>query len=479
MRQKSFCLHYHFTKINEVFFMKSKKQTAKLDILNGSIWNKIPLYALPVAATGILEQLFNASDIAIVGNFASTDRTVAIAAVGANSPVIGVILNLFIGLSLGTNVVIANAIGRKDEHEVQKAVHTSVLAAFLAGILTTLLGEWLIGNFLNLLNVPADVFPYALLYIRIYLLGLPVIFLFNFEAAIFRSTGDTRTPLLALFCGGVLNVLLNLFFVIALGMNVNGVATATVIANIVSSSILFIKLTKTEKWVHLDLHKLSIDRACLLKILRIGLPAGIQSAVFNIANLVIQSAINSLGTLVIAASSAAFNIEILVYYVFNSFSQACTTFVGQNYGAKQIRRCKKVLLLCVAEGLVTTAAAAILILSSGKFLLSLFNSDPQVIDIGYTRLVIIFSAYIFSLLYEIMSGYLRGFGISFVPALLTTIGVCGTRIAWVYAVFPNHRSFSSLMMVYPVSLSTTALLILIAVLVYHPARRYQNRTDRH
>lgn len=481
--------------------MKSKKQTAKLDILNGSIWNKIPLYALPVAATGILEQLFNASDIAIVGNFASTDRTVAIAAVGANSPVIGVILNLFIGLSLGTNVVIANAIGRKDEHEVQKAVHTSVLAAFLAGILTTLLGEWpvlasaatplllsilttllgewLIGNFLNLLNVPADVFPYALLYIRIYLLGLPVIFLFNFEAAIFRSTGDTRTPLLALFCGGVLNVLLNLFFVIVLGMNVNGVATATVIANIVSSSILFIKLTKTEKWVHLDLHKLSIDRACLLKILRIGLPAGIQSAVFNIANLVIQSAINSLGTLVIAASSAAFNIEILVYYVFNSFSQACTTFVGQNYGAKQIRRCKKVLLLCVAEGLVTTAAAAILILSSGKFLLSLFNSDPQVIDIGYTRLVIIFSAYIFSLLYEIMSGYLRGFGISFVPALLTTIGVCGTRIAWVYAVFPNHRSFSSLMMVYPVSLSTTALLILITVLVYHPARRYQNRTDRH
>ena len=432
MRQKSFCLHYHFTKINEVFFMKSKKQTAKLDILNGSIWNKIPLYALPVAATGILEQLFNASDIAIVGNFASTDRTVAIAAVGANSPVIGVILNLFIGLSLGTNVVIANAIGRKDEHEVQKAVHTSVLAAFLAGILT-----------------------------------------------IFRSTGDTRTPLLALFCGGVLNVLLNLFFVIVLGMNVNGVATATVIANIVSSSILFIKLTKTEKWVHLDLHKLSIDRACLLKILRIGLPAGIQSAVFNIANLVIQSAINSLGTLVIAASSAAFNIEILVYYVFNSFSQACTTFVGQNYGAKQIRRCKKVLLLCVAEGLVTTAAAAILILSSGKFLLSLFNSDPQVIDIGYTRLVIIFSAYIFSLLYEIMSGYLRGFGISFVPALLTTIGVCGTRIAWVYAVFPNHRSFSSLMMVYPVSLSTTALLILITVLVYHPARRYQNRTDRH
>ena len=173
--------------------MKPQTKSNKLDILNGSIWNKLPLYAIPVAATGILEQLFNASDIAIVGNFASTDRTVAIAAVGANNPVIGVILNLFIGLSLGTNVVIANAIGRNDECEAQKAVHTSILAVFLAGILAALFGEWVIGDFLNLLNVPADVFPYALLYIRIYLLGLPVIFLFNFEAAIFRSTGDTRT----------------------------------------------------------------------------------------------------------------------------------------------------------------------------------------------------------------------------------------------------------------------------------------------
>lgn len=219
-------------------------------------------------------------------------------------------------------------------------MHTSVLAAFLAGILTTLLGEWLIGNFLNLLNVPADVFPYALLYIRIYLLGLPVIFLFNFEAAIFRSTGDTRTPLLALFCGGVLNVLLNLFCNRPWNECERSCHSHSdrQYCQLLHS---FIKLTKTEKWVHLDLHKLSIDRACLLKILRIGLPAGIQSAVFNIANLVIQSAINSLGTLVIAASSAAFNIEILVYYVFNSFSQACTTFVGQNYGAKQIRRCKK------------------------------------------------------------------------------------------------------------------------------------------
>lgn len=455
--------------------MESEKQTQKLDILHGPIWNKLPLYALPVAATGILEQLFNASDLAIVGNFANTNRTVAIAAVGANSPVIGVILNLFIGISLGTNVIIANAIGRKDKKAVEEAVHTSVLAALIGGLLVTLLGELFIGNFLSMLNVPADVFPYALLYIRIYLLGLPVIFLYNFEAAIFRSTGDTKVPLQALAFSGVLNVLLNLLFVIVFKMTVNGVAIATVISNAVSSLILFVRLTHTDKWIRVHISDLRIHRDCLLKILRIGLPAGIQSAVFNIANVVIQSAINSLGTVVIAASSAAYNIEILVYYVFNSFSQACTTFVGQNYGAKQIDRCRKTFILCLIEDAIASASAVILILFSGRFLLSLFNSDPQVISIGYTRLVIIFTAYIFSMLYEVMSGYLRGFGISFVPALLTTIGVCGTRIAWVYTIFPAHRNFHTLMFVYPVSLATTAVLILIALLVYRPARRFQGK----
>lgn len=251
-----------------------------------------------------------------------------------------------------------------------------------------MLGELFIGNFLTLLNVPDDVFPYALLYIRIYLLGLPVIFLYNFEAAIFRSTGDTKVPLLALAFAGVLNVLLNLLFVIVFKMNVNGVAIATVLSNAVSSMILFVRLTRTDKWIHVHIRELRIDSGCLLKILRIGLSAGIQSAVFNIANVVIQSAINSLGTVVIAASSAAYNLEILVYYVFNSFSQACTTFVGQNYGARQIKRCKRVLLLSLIEDAIVSATAAILILGSERFLLSLFNSDPQVIDIGYTRLVI-------------------------------------------------------------------------------------------
>ena len=404
--------------------MGIEKVPAKIDMLHGSLWDKLPRFALPVAATAILEQLFNASDIAIVGNFSSGDKTVAVAAVGANSPLIGLILNLFIGIALGANVVIANAIGRKDMRSVKKAVHTALIVAVLSGIVVTVIGELVAGKVMGLLHVPDDVFPEALLYLRIYLLGLPVIFLYNFEAAVFRSIGDTKIPLQALLISGVLNVILNLFFVIVLHMTVNGVAIATVIANGVSSLILLWKLLHTDKCVRVSRSDLCIDRQSLLRIVQIGLPAGIQSAVFAMANIVIQSAINSLGTTVIAASSAAFNLEILAYYVLNSFSQACTTFVGQNYGAGNMRRCRKVLGLCLAEDAIASAAAIGLILISGKFLLSIFNHDPEVIQIGYVRLITIFSAYVFSMLYEVMSGYLRGFGISLVPAILTTIGVC-------------------------------------------------------
>lgn len=443
----------------------------KMDMLNGSIWNKIIQYALPVAATGILEQLFNASDLAIVGNFTGKAKTVAVAAVGANSPIIGLLLNFFIGIALGANVVIANAIGKGDEKTIHKAVHTSVITAVVCGLLVTLFGELFIGNLLQMLNVPEDVFPYALLYIRIYLLGMPVILLYNFEAAIFRSIGETKMPLEALAVSGVLNVALNLFFVIVLKMTVNGVAIATVIANAVSSVFLFIKLVKTDQAIRIRKEELRFDGNVFGRIIRIGLPAGVQSAVFSIANIVIQAAINSLGTVVIAASSAAFNIEIFAYYMLNSFSQACTTFTGQNYGAGQLKRCRKVLLLCIVEDFIATAATIILVLLSGKVLLSIFNDDPQVISIGYTRLLVVFSAYIFSMLYENLSGYLRGFGISLVPAILTIIGVCGVRFFWIFAVFPQHKTFITIMMAYPISLATTAVLIFIATMFYRPSHK--------
>ncbi len=448
---------------------QQKKSTRKLDMLHGSIWNKLIQYALPVAATGILEQLFNASDVAIVGNFTGSARTVCVAAVGANSPIVGLLLNLFIGIALGTNVVIATAIGSGDHKTVKKAVHTSVIMAVVGGFIVTILGELLIGYLLPMLNVPDEVLPYALLYIRIYLIGMPVILLYNFEAAIFRSIGETKMPLKALAVSGVINVLLNLFFVIVLHMTVNGVAIATVISNLISSVILLRKLLHTDQLIHLDIHELRFDCSVFKKIMRIGLPSGIQSAVFAVANIVIQSAINSLGTVVIAASSAAFNIEIFAYYMMNAFSQACTTFTGQNYGARQLKRCRKVLLLCIIEDAIATASAIALVLFFGKGLLAVFNNDPQVINIGYTRLMTVFFAYTFSMLYENMSGYLRGFGISLLPAILTVIGVCGVRLMWIFTVFPAHRTFQAIMLVYPVSLATTAVLIFIALMIRRPS----------
>ena len=459
--------------------MENKNQQAKIDMLHGSIWNKLILYALPVAATGILEQLFNASDIAIVGNFTGSAKTVAVAAVGANSPIIGLILNFFIGIALGTNVVVANAIGRNDEQTIHKAVHTSVIMAVVGGLMVSVLGELLIGGLLQMLQVPEDVFPYALLYIRIYLLGMPVILLYNFEAAIFRSIGETRTPLQVLAVSGIINVLLNLFFVIVLKMTVNGVAIATVISNVISSVLLLIKLRKTEQVIRIRKEELRFDREIFKKIIQIGLPAGIQTAVFAIANIVIQAAINSLGTIVMAASSAALNIEICVYDILNSFSQACTTFVGQNFGAGQLKRCRKILILCIVEDAIATASMIAMVLLFGRNLLMIFNNDPQVIQTGYTRLLIVFSAYTFSMLYENMSGYLRGFGISLLPAVFTIIGVCGVRLVWIATAFPADRTFRTIMMAYPLSLSVTAVLIFIVLMKYRPSHKLQKaKTDK-
>ena len=438
-------------------------------MLHGSIWRGLPRFALPIAATAILGQLFNASDIAVVGNFAAQNRTAAVAAVGANSRIVSLIVNLFIGISLGSNVVIANAIGRRDESAIEKTVHTSIAIAVLGGVLVALLGElcasWLLRSF----HVPEDVFDPALHYLRIYLLGMPVILLYNFEAALFRSAGATKLPLLALSLSGVLNAFLNLFFVLALGMNVEGVAIATVISNAVSSAILFVGLLRTEGVLRVHIGKLRLDRGSFRWVMKIGLPAGAQSAVFSISNLVIQAAINTLGTNVMAGSSAAFNLEVIAYYVFNAFTQACTTFVGQNYGAGQLDRCKKTLRCAYVEDALATGAALALVLAAGRTLLALVNRDPGVIACGSTRLVVIFFAYAFSMTYEMIAGYLRGFGISMVPAVLTMLGVCGVRIVWVYTAFAANRTFDTLLLAYPLSLAVTAALLLGALLFYRPA----------
>lgn len=446
---------------------------SRMDMVNGSLGDKIIKYAIPLAVTGVLQQLFNAADLAVVGHFSGKE---AMAAVGGNAPVIGLLVNLFVGISLGSNVIIAKSIGQKDNERISKAVHTSVVVALLGGLFLAVLGELLAPGVVKMLDVPGDVYPLAVKYLRIYLAGMPVILLYNFEAAIFRSCGNTQTPLVALVVSGILNVVLNLFFVRGLGMDVDGVATATVLSNFVSSVILFVALMRTELAVRINPRKLRVHGDVLGQILKIGIPAGIQGMIFSFANIIIQSAVNSLGTTIMAASSAAYNLEIFSYYIMNSFGQTCTTFVGQNYGAGKGDRCRKVLKLCLLQSIVSTAAVSGLILLFSHPLLSIFNTDPDVIAAGQIRLEYIFFAYLFSFAQEVLSGYLRGFGVSFIPAVCAVVGICGVRLTWIFTVFRQAPSFTTVMQVYPISLGITAAVILVVTLIVKPSKRYVTRS---
>ena len=449
------------------------KKIRKQSMTEGSLWNKILGFAFPLAMTGILQQAFNAADIAVVGNFTGELGEACMAAVGANTPIINFIINGFLGISLGTNVVIANAVGSKDDKTVQKAVHTSMIVAVLGGVIIALLGELLAEPIFRMQNISDEAFSMALLYFRIYIAGTPVILLYNFEAAIFRGIGNTRIPFLALVIAGLINVGLNVFFVVFMGRTVDGVATATVISNMISGIVLLLFLKKSKTSARFDEKKLKISGPVLKKILKIGIPSSLQACVFSAANIIIQSAINSLGTLVAAASSAAFNIEIFSYYVLNSFGQACTTFTGQNYGARKFDRCRKSLKLCLLEGIVIEGLMVSFLLFFGRDLIAVFKpGNPELVEIGYVRVMFITTAHLLSLFYDVMSGYMRGYGISLSPALVTMCCICGIRIIWIYTVFEQFRSFTSIMAVYPLSLGVNALAIFILLLIKRPAKKY-------
>lgn len=351
-------------------------------------------------------------------------------------------------------------------------MHTAVLLSLIIGIAVAVFAQFAVVPILGLLEIPAEVLPSAVMYLRIYFLGMPIILLYNFEAAIFRSIGETQKPLMALIAASLVNIVLDLFFVCVCKLDVTGVAIATVLANAVSALILLRLLLKTDSIIKLEWSKLHLDMPTLKEIVSIGLPAGIQGAVFSLANVVIQGAINSLGTEVIAASSASLILEMVAFSIFSSFTQACTTFVGQNYGARQMARCREILRLCLLEDVICTGFCMLIVFLFGDRLIALINDDSEVIRLGYIRASIVFCAYIFSLSYDVMSGYLRGFGISFLPSLLTILGVCGVRFLWVAFVFPVYHDFRTLMYVYPVSMGVTAVLIFAALMWCRPSKRF-------
>lgn len=446
------------------------QSSTNINILHGSLWRDIPLFALPVAITGILEQLSNLIDTLMVGRFSPDGGTLGMAAVGSTTPIATLLIMLFVGLSLGANVTIAHAVGAGNRDRANRCAHTAVVLALL-GVVVTILMEIASRPVMQCLSVPPEIFNDALVYLRVYLLGIPAILLFNFEAAIFRSVGVTRMPLMALAISTALNVVLDGIFVAFLGWGAAGMALATVLCYIVSSGFLFTRLLKADEAIRIDPRRLRIDRESVTKIVRIGLPAGIQGSVFSLANILIQTCINSLGAQVVAASSAALALEFVCYSLLNSFSQACTTFVGQNSGASNLGRCKKALKVALIEDAIITIVMIVLVVWQGRTILALFSSDAEVLDIAYVRVCMLFPAYVFSMAYENMSGYLRGFGISALPSALTAIGVCGTRFFWALAVFPVHPTFATFMVAYPVSFCTTALLIAGALVYCKPAQQ--------
>ena len=425
-------------------------------ILEGNIATAAILFALPIALSSVLQQLFNAADQAVVGRFAGS---LALAAVGANTPVVSLLVNVFSAVSIGSNALIARKIGENKRETINRIVHTSITFAGIAGICLMCIGMLVAGPLLTLIGTPENVLDMAVVYLRIYALGFPFSLLFNFGAAILRSVGDTRRPMIALSLAGVLNVILNLVFVIGLGMGVSGVACATSISNLASATTVLIFLRKQEGELHFDPRKLGIDSDCLRQVLQIGAPAGLQSAVFSVANVCIQSGINSLGSDAIAGSVAANNFDYFSYFICSAFSQTATTFCGQNYGARQMDRCKKVLRTVMLESMCFTFAFDMICILNRHFFISFFTTDPAVAEYAYQRILLVVGPHCMICLYEVLGAAIRSMGESLAPALLTILGCVAFRVAWLLTVFRLFGSFTSLMIVYPASWVVTAALM--------------------
>ena len=441
----------------------------EIDMLHGPLLMKILLFALPLAASSVLQQLFNSVDVAVVGRFASSE---ALAAVGSNSPVINLLVNLFVGISMGANAIISNHIGQNDREKIKSAVSTSAVVALFSGIFLMILGVAVADPIHRMMGTPTEVTRMAVSYLRIYFLGMPFIMIFNFGAAILRSIGDTRRPLYILIAAGIINTVLNLLFVIVFHMGVEGVAIATGISNLFSAVMVVQILLREQDPYRLHLDNMRIQKDELSHMLEIGVPAGLQGVVFSISNVIIQTNINSYGFNAIAGSAAALNFEMYCYFVVAAFNGAAISFVGQNYGAGNMVRVKRVFLICMGLGTVSCAVLNWIFAGWSDFFLGLFTDSEAVKEFGAIRMhtALVFQG--LACLYEIPGSALRGMGRSMLPTLLTVFGTCILRIAWVYAVCPIWKGFHALMFVYPVSWTITGIMVMTAWLVtFHKVRQ--------
>ncbi|MBO5566320.1 MAG: MATE family efflux transporter [Succinivibrio sp.] len=425
------------------------ERSRNVDMLHGTLWDKLLIFSFPLALTTILQQLFNTADVVTLGNFVSAE---AMAAVGNNVPIIGLVVNLFVGLSIGTNVVVARYIGMGDPKKANDAVHVSILLAVLVGILVALAGEFFCEEIIELMEVPDNVKQETSSYMRYFFIGIPFISINNFEAALFRAKGDTVSPLLALFWASLVNIAGNLLSVLVLDAGIEGVAVSTTIANGVCSLYLFYLLRKDRNILHVTIGRLFyLDTKKAWAIIAIGLPSSLQFMVFSLSNLVIQSAINSLGSDTMAASVAAFTIEINIYAVVNAFGLALTTFIGQNYGAGNLERCRRVFWVDIRLNMLITVIITLLTVIFARNLLGEFTDSETVIAIGMTRILYVAAPQPIGVIMESLAAAMRGYGYSLPPALASLIVVCGVRLLWVYTEFQQWHTFEALMVIYPVS----------------------------
>lgn len=452
--------------------MNTKTSKYEIDMCNGSILDKLVSFSIPLMLSGILQLLFNAVDIIVVGQFTGNE---ALAAVGSTTALINVFVNLFIGISLGASVLAARFYATGQEKEMSETVHTSITLALISGIAMGIIGVIAAKGALELMDTPDNVLNLSTLYMRIYFMGMPFFMLYNYGAAILRAIGDTKRPLIFLIISGIANAALNMTLVILFHMGVAGVAIGTIISQLISCVLVLTCLYRSEGSYQLRFSKLKINGAYMEQIFQVGVPAGIQSTVINLSNALLQSSVNSFGSIAMAGYTAANNILGFLYMSVNSITQACMSFTSQNYGVGKLKRMDKVLRDCAILSISIAAVLGGLAYSFGPQILTVYTSDPKVISCGMEILAYTSITYFLCGIMDLFPGALRGMGYSAVPMVLSVIGTVGTRIVWVFGIFPNHRSLSVLFVSYPVSWIIT---IVLQVMCFYFVRKRVHQKEK-
>lgn len=445
----------------------------EIDMCNGPLFGKILLFTIPLVLSSVLQLLFNAADMVVVGKFVGDH---ALAAVGATGALINLLLNVFIGFSVGTNVLVARYYGAGLKEEIQETIHTSVGLALVSGVFLTLVGLFASRSLLIMTGTPADVLEQATLYMRIYFVGMPVSLLYNFGSAILRAVGDTRRPLYYLAGAGVANVLLNLALVILAGMGVEGVASATVTSQAISAALVIRCLVKSEEALHLDWRKLGLFKEKLIRIAKIGIPASIQAVGSNMTHVLLQSSINSFGAIAMAGSTAASNIEGFIWFSMNACHQSAVSFVSQNMGARKMDRIGKSVIQCLGLVVVIGLFMGVSICFFGEQLLGIYITDPEAKVYGMAHLSMIGGLYFLCGIADTLVGSIRGLGNSAQSMVIYLTGACGLRIVWIFTVFRWFRSWKILLLSYPVSWAITSVALLICLIsTYRTQKRLLHR----